>query len=103
MFPIGPSGRRLLNQSTHSMVANSTASMPRRPRTGVSDGGRLIFRTDHSIGACHVQIGFKESGDSPVDHLETRSIDTPRGGKRRSIVTEGVYLLEEVRPATNGL
>ena len=33
MFPIGSSRRRLLNQSTHSRVANSTAAMLRhKPR-----------------------------------------------------------------------
>src|SRR6478736_5553951 len=56
MLPIGSSSRRLLNQSTHPSVANSTASMVRHdPRRWMTSA----FLT-HSCNVCGVQPIFDE-------------------------------------------
>src|SRR5690606_10610276 len=57
MLPMGSSSRRLLNQSTHSSVANSTASNERHgPRRWtrcrlVADGGLHRLAADHALQA----------------------------------------------------
>ncbi len=48
MWPIGSSSRRWLNQSTHSSVANSTASKDRHGPASMDD--LRLEQADHRLG-----------------------------------------------------
>ncbi len=99
MFPIGSSRRRLLNQSTHSRVANSTASK-RPPWTAPMDHLGLEQAVDRLgegivIGVAHAADRGLDAGlGEPVRVAQREVLRSPIRVVHEPVIPDGTALVQ---------